>query len=390
MDGSAKSYTRGQFPGLGAISVTDQTIRVCFVVNSVHGTSVPADIATALAKYTNVEVDILAWFSAEPFEADDLVDVHCLNAPRPTLGITPKTVQVSYRMFCDYDVIQVHQNHSGSIAKLLARVAGVPTVSREGNTRDGFTFAGRLANGITNALAHRVVPNAEAVFDSFSQWERLLLSEHMVEIINNGVDFERINRGISIDWSVREECDIDDEAHLVGNCAMLTEQKAHDVLVRAIANAQSRLDKPLEVVIAGDGPKRYQIGELAKELGLRDQLHLLGTIDRQYVYKLLDEIDVYAMPSRWEGQSLAAIEALAVGNACVFSDIPPFRIPFDDVSAFHPIDDPKALADVIVELTDPDRRQVLRARGKELAETEYSIEQVVQQYADLYRRLLDE
>ena len=65
--------------------------KICYVVNSVSETSVPATIATALVDYEDLQVDILAWFESRSFEGDDRVGMITLNAPRSTIGIDWKT-----------------------------------------------------------------------------------------------------------------------------------------------------------------------------------------------------------------------------------------------------------------------------------------------------------
>ena len=361
--------------------------RICFVVNSVDETSVPADIATALVKYTDCTVDVLAWFDADSFEGDDLVGVRCLDAPDTALGADRGTLAEARDVVESYDLVQAHHNHSGGFAKLLARLAGVPAVSREGNLRRGFTREGRAFNGLTNALAARVVPNSVAVRDDFRRWERLLLPENRVRVIPNGVDADRLAAGESLDWSVREARGIGPETVLVSNAALLTEQKAHGVLIRALA--ATRTDERVELAIAGDGPLEPRLRSLAEREGVTDRVHLLGRIDREQVYRLIHESDVYAMPSRWEGFSAAAVEAMGLGTACVFSDIEPFREPYDDVALFHSVDDADELADRLVTLAErPDLRNDLAAAGRELVETRYTMESVARQYRGLYAEIL--
>lgn len=364
-------------------------MRVCFVVNAVGETSVPADIATALVEYTDVEVDVLAWFRAEPFEGDDLVDTACLEAPDSTTGIDRATYRRAVDHLREYDLIQAHHNHSGSFAKVIARRLGIPAVSREGNMRSGFNRLGRVANGLTNPLADRVVCNSRAVYDSFRRWEDLLLPDEKVVFIPNGVDFERIRAGRNLEWSALETAGASDDAIIVGTAGMLVEQKNHETLLRALAEARERTDRDVEVLIAGDGPLEERLRELASDLSVAESVHFFGLLERQRVYRFLHEIDVYAMPSRWEGFSAAAVEALAAGNAAVFSEIPPFAGPYSDVARFHPTEDHGALADQLVELSEnAEQRDRLAAAGRELVRERYTIESVARQYRDLYRDVL--
>lgn len=364
-------------------------MRVCYVVNHVDETSVPASIGLALEEHTDVTVDILAWFGCDPFEGDDRLGVQCLAAPRNGVGIDRDAYRRARERLEQYDLVQAHHNHSGSFAKAIARRVGVPSISREGNVRSGFTRQGRIANGITNPLAEFVVCNSRAVYQSFKRWERALLSDASIRIIPNGVDLERVHQAVADGGDCRTDIGVDPDTVLVGTAGALEPQKAPAVLVRAIHEANRQSDQRFELVIAGDGPLRSDVEALAESLGVESNVHLLGQLPRTDVYRLLDEVDIYAMPSRWEGFANAAVEALGVGNACVFSDIDPFTIPYEEVALFHEVDDHEHLAEQLLRLADnPKLRSTLRAKSQALVEREYTLEAIARQYRDLYREAL--
>jgi len=364
------------------------SLRVCYVVNAVDETSVPADIATALVDYTDVTVDILAWFQAEGFHGDDRIGVQCLDAPDTTLGIDMESFHRAREHLRGYDVVQAHHNHSGSFAKLIAAFQGTPLVSREGNMRRGFTTEGLVFNGLTNPLTDRVVCNSRAVLQSFRRWETFLLSNGQVEIIPNGVDIDRIDAVMERGSSFEEPTDGTTEGLVVGTAGLMDEQKDQRTLLRGVAAAQSRSDTPIQLVIAGDGPLEAELRTLADELGIDNDVHFIGRVERDEVYAMLNWIDIYAMPSLWEGFSAAAVEALASGTPSIFSDIPPFSLPYGDVALFHPPGDHDALAERILELSSsPERRAELGAAGRSLVEREYTIEHVTDRYYDLYQTI---
>ena len=367
------------------------SLRVCYVVNKVSETSVPATIATALSKNEGVDVDIVTWFETEPFENDAELDVSCLNAPKTTLGIDRRSYRALEREVSAYDLVQAHHTHSGSFAKVAAARQNVPVVSREGNTRNGFTRKGRIANGVTNRLADRVVCNSPAVYESFTGWERWLVSEARVELIPNGVDLDRIDAAVTGGWNVRSDRAIPSDSILVGTAASLTEQKGLDALIEGLARANERTNRRLDLVVAGDGPLADDLERRAVAAGIEDRMHLLGRIPRQQVYRLFAQLDIYAMPSRWEGFPNAAVEAMAARNACVFSDIDVFTDAYGDVALFHAVDDSTGLAAKLAELVeDPKRRESLAERGRRLIEKEYTLERIAAQYHDLYREVLAE
>jgi len=364
--------------------------RVCFIINAVGKTSVPADIATALVKYTDVKVDVLAWFSAEDFEGSHRINVMCLDAPDTRIGTDRATIARATRILHDYDIIQAHHNHSGSFAKVIARYLGIPSISREGNMRVGFSRKGLFANGLTNPLADRIVCNSCAVYDSFRWWETLLLPESKIVFIPNGVDFERIAAGKRLSWNPREEINAGEETVLISTVGSLTKQKNQRTLIRAMDNVVSQTDQHVELCIAGTGPLESDLRELTNKFTIQDSVHFLGQLERLAVYKLLSQTDIYAMPSRWEGFSAAAVEALATNNAAVFSDIQPFTDPYSGSARFHPICDHGALADHLIELIkNPSKRHELAQSGRQLVKQNYQMKKIARMYEDLYFEIVD-
>lgn len=105
---------------------------------------------------------------------------------------------------------------------------------------------------------------------------------------------------------------------------------------------------------------------------------------------MIEECDIYAMPSRWEGFSAAAVEAMGLGSACIFSDIGEFKYSYEGAALFHPVDDVAALAERIVKLAEnPDHREELGEKAQKRARR-YSTENISKEYVELYNEILSE
>jgi len=364
------------------------SIKACQVVNAVGTTSVPADIATALQKYTDVESGILAWFDADSFDGEDTVEVSCVGAPNTTLGVDRESYAKAKKFLSDYDIVQTHHNHSGLYGKIIARRLGKSLISTEQNTQDGFSRKGRAINGLTNPFADRITCISTSVYNSFTWWQNMLIRDENVEIIHNGIPFERIEREKETSLPVYEECGIDADSVVVGNAAMLSEQKAHDTLVEGVGKANERSKESIEVVIAGDGKLKPYIKDIINEEGLENKVHLLGLLERGEVYSMMDKIDIYAMPSRWEGFCVAVGEAMALSTPCVLSDIEVFTELYGEAGLFHPVDDTDALADHLVEVAE--NKELRERMGEESYRCAqgYSMETIAEDYATLYREIL--
>lgn len=87
-------------------------------------------------------------------------------------------------------------------------------------------------------------------------------------------------------------------------------KKGIDVLLEAAA--ELRMRRPdARIVIAGDGPSRRELERAALEKGLKDMVRFLGVCeDPGSLYPLLD---IFVLPSRWEGFGVVLLEAMASG-----------------------------------------------------------------------------
>jgi glycosyltransferase involved in cell wall biosynthesis len=361
-------------------------ISVCHVVNTLGDTSMPGDIATTQASLKEFDrVGVLAWFDVDSFQNSDRIDTVSVDISNTVL-LNRSQYLTAKSVLSQYDIVHTHHPHSGFYAKLIAKRLGKPIVHTEHNNHDGFTRKGRIANGTTNSIVDAVICVSDSVEDSFFPWEHIFVSGSKVSIINNGVDLDRIEAAKNVDWSIDDTVDLDPESFVVGSAGMLTEQKAHEVLIKAVDQANIENKRSIELVISGDGELRDQLESQIDQAEYSDRLHLLGFLeDRKQVYKMMEEIDIYAMPSRWEGFCVAALEALALENACVFSDIPEFKKPFGQVAQFHSLDDSGDLAEKILHLAaDDELRRELGKAARQLVVKEYTLEQTAKEYLQKY------
>jgi glycosyltransferase involved in cell wall biosynthesis len=163
--------------------------------------------------------------------------------------------------------------------------------------------------------------------------------------------------------------------------ARLYPQKDHATLLKALA----LIKRPWRLLVAGDGPLKQQLMDLASRLEIASRVEWLGV--RHDVPELLAHADLFCFPSRWEGLGNAVLEAAAAGVPVVCSDLPPLREVFDetDVEFVAPGDVP-AWAHAIQDVLDHPSDAIIRATRlapRVLAES--SLDQMVDAYAKLYR-----
>ncbi len=101
----------------------------------------------------------------------------------------------------------------------------------------------------------------------------------------------------------------DDEPPVVLAVGRLTDQKAFDVLIQAFSLV--RKNRAARLLILGEGENRPALQLLIKQLGLEEDVNLMGFVQNPYPY--MSHSSLFVLPSRWEGLPTVLIEALYLG-----------------------------------------------------------------------------
>ncbi|MFD6186541.1 glycosyltransferase family 4 protein [Streptomyces goshikiensis] len=175
------------------------------------------------------------------------------------------------------------------------------------------------------------------------------------------------------------------ERPLVIAVGSLVPRRGYSVLLDA-AREWRGLDPVPLLVIAGEGPQR---DELARRIELEAlPVRLLGR--RRDAAELLAAADVAVLPSRWEGRSLLAQEALRAGVALVATAVGGVPELVGDAAVLVPYGDRGALSAAVAGLLgDPARRAELAAAGRAQAATWPSEDDTVAQVLAVYDELMD-
>lgn len=131
-----------------------------------------------------------------------------------------------------------------------------------------------------------------------------------------GVDIDRI-KDLSVDKKGKKESvGIPGDKILIVSAGELIERKNHEVIIKALAQVRN---PDIYYAIAGKGPLKEHLTDLAKKLGLEERVLFLGF--RTDVFELYHAADISAFPSRIEGLGLAGVEAMAAGVPLVSSNV---------------------------------------------------------------------
>jgi glycosyltransferase involved in cell wall biosynthesis len=207
-----------------------------------------------------------------------------------------------------------------------------------------------------------------------------------VRVIYNGVDVERF--AAPCDRAAkRQELGIPGEAWVIGTVANLRPQKNHALLVEAFAHLLTTVPRA-RLVLVGGGPLMADLRRQVDALGIADRVSLLGP--RLDTPELLAMLDVYCLPSRYEGLPLSLLEAMAAGLPIVATRVLGISeiIRDEETGLLVPSEDAAALAKALIRLNhQPDLAAHLSARARDYVCRHGNARVMRDAYAELYERI---
>jgi glycosyltransferase involved in cell wall biosynthesis len=207
-----------------------------------------------------------------------------------------------------------------------------------------------------------------------------------IVVIPNGVAVPDLMTAPSLRQAIRARYAIPPEAPCVGILARLHANKDHATFLQA-AQIVRRRYPAARFVIAGEGGERARLVALAGELGLGDQTIFTGNVAGGEA--IIPAWDVATLTSKYEGLPNAILEAMAWAKPVVATQVSGVPdLVADGVNGYlASIGDAAAIAASMLSLLDaPDRARAMGARGRAIIEAEWSIERMIDRYANLYLR----
>jgi sugar transferase (PEP-CTERM/EpsH1 system associated) len=322
--------------------------------------------------------------------ADELqgygVTVHCLNKGAGVRWDLPWKVRCLVRRL-NIAVVHTH-NLSGLLyGGVGATLAGVKVIVHTEHGRDLDYYHSRRSQRLERVLtrlANRIVSVSRPIYDEFRYGQGIPLRRLL--LIGNGVQIERYEAAPAPD--LRARLGIAEGDRVIGIVARLVPVKDHVTMLRAMVAVIQAIPEA-RLMVVGSGPLCGELETQAAQLGIASRVTFLG--NRLNVPALLGLMEVFALSSVSEGMSMTILEAMAARCPVVATDVggTSWVVHHEKTGLLVPSQQPDRLADAIVRLmTDRVLAAQLGQAGYNLVRERFQLDQVVQQYDDLYRQLL--
>lgn len=140
----------------------------------------------------------------------------------------------------------------------------------------------------------------------------------------------------------------DEDVPILVSVGRFSDQKDFETLLRAFAMVKD--ERPVRLVLVGDGKNKQRLEQLTSGLGLENNVEFVGY--QSNPYKFMAKADLFVLSSRYEGLPNVLIEAIGVGTPVIATDCPsgPREILLDgEAGTLVPVGHEQALAEAIVE-----------------------------------------
>jgi glycosyltransferase involved in cell wall biosynthesis len=270
----------------------------------------------------------------------------------------------------------------GRLSAIMARVPIVigTEVNIYERKRTHHAIAERLLMKGTDA----VVASAGSVRDFYV--EQVHADPSRVEVIYNAVDWKQVEVTIQRE-AMRASLGVPVDAPVAGIIARLTEQKAHRVLFDAMTLTPELAS--LHLVVVGDGELRDELHACVRDRGLGARVHFLGA--RRDLGNLLGTLDMFVMPSWWEGLPLSMVLAMGAGLPVIATRVAGIPEVVHDGETGLLVDpgDARALGVALARVVhEPGLGSRLGRAAQEFVRPRFGVDGYVRSVTALYERLL--
>jgi len=302
------------------------------------------------------------------------LDIAARFSPARDLLAARRLARVSGRFA---DVVHAHGGRAGWVTALAQGRHPLPLIFTAHNLL-GRGPAARLAAPFIASRCARVLAVSPSVADSLAACG---VPRAKILVIPNGVDIDHFAPSADARAGSRQSLGLAEGAFVVAAAARLSREKGLDTLLGAAAQRAG-----MTFLVAGDGPLRSALTKQAPA-----NARLLGRLAD--VRPLLAAADVFVVPSRREGQGIAALEAMAARVPLVASRVGGLADMLADgeTALLIPSDDPDALAAALSRLkSDARLRAKLTGNAALLVRERYALGAMLQAVAAVYEEAREE
>ena len=227
-----------------------------------------------------------------------------------------------------YDVLELHTSYwRGFMIEEIAMEVGIPKVivhshssGLDNNDPGERERQSALHEEFKSRFSDQYATDFWACSGEAADWLfGCRVPREKIRIVHNAIDIGRYAFDPVARDRERKAAGLE-ASFVVGSTGRLEYQKNHAFLLRAFRLLKEKAGNA-KLMLVGEGRLKGELEDLAKELGIYEDVLFMGW--RDDVPQLLQAMDVYCLPSRFEGLGIGLVEAQSAGLACIASTMVP-------------------------------------------------------------------
>ena len=230
-----------------------------------------------------------------------------------------------------YDIVHDHMNQASMGSMISAKWARIPIrIAHVHTLIENERLLRKIKRRAMAFISKSFATNLCACSKTSARW--FWGKNGKVHIINNAIDLDAFRFSQQKRGQIRNEMDIDN-CLVIGNVARFSDEKNHIFMLKVLRELLKF--KKAKLVFVGRGNTEKKVKNKAKKMGLMKDVIFLGI--REDVPDLLNMMDVFILPSKYEGFPITLVEAQVNGLPVLASDIITREVILSDHIYFLPI-----------------------------------------------------
>lgn len=300
--------------------------------------------------------------------------------------IPSKKENIFKNLYCIYAIVKENNykivwRHTYNMFKALdlvmAKIAGADVTILHAHS----TNAKKLESKLGKVLRPVINPFITTRFACGNLAGDFLFGKKSYKVVSNGIVSDRFMYNEDVRKEYRKQLFIDNK-FVVGHIGRFTKAKNHEFLIEIFQRILEH-DKEAYLILVGTGELEESVKRKVNLLGISENVLFLET--RNDVGAIMQAMDVFLMPSLWEGIPVTLVEAQAADLPCVISDTIDPSIKFSDNIVFESLNEnPEKWAKTVI----AQKKESRRNRTEDVVRAGYDINEVVIEIEKYFKQII--
>lgn len=280
-----------------------------------------------------------------------------------------------------YEIVQIHDTFLARFIYKLLKEHGVKCVIVYSHATK---WSDKYFSGVRNRiLCSNITGYCDRCFACSRAAGVFLYKSSDFTVVNNAIDTRRYSFNDGERSRLRKYYNVSDKL-VIGHVGNFNYQKNHDYLIK-IFHEINKLNNNTVLMLVGDGKLKKDIKNSVEGLNLSESVIFVGTVDNTESY--YSAMDVFVLPSLYEGLPMAGVEAQCSGLKCFFSDTITQEIDLNNAKFMSINDEPKKWA-IAISATAPYTLEERKLADQVVAQKGFDIEIESVKLIEIYKSIV--